>query len=325
VRPGPAVGVAALALLALAALLAPPARADGSSGIEGGEGVLQLYVTVDSSFDLVEVGRSIPGEVFVEDSHGIPQPAVPVLLWTSAGAVSPSRVLTGLDGKAPFVYTADVDESMIVRIVARTVLATEVAQGVDDFHVRVVRLPPPPVFEKATLVSAGVLGVIVAFFLTKTGHSALISLAFPLYTRLKREEVLDHFVRGQIFGAIRTRPGTTFTEIRRDLRLSNGSLSYHLRMLEVQGFVRSEREGVHRRFFPAEVSSVEDDGVHLSHLQRQLLDRLRRNPVATQRALAKEIGVTQQCVSYNLLFLRRQGSVDRVVENGRLRYRVLES
>ncbi len=324
-RPALAICTVGLALLALFLIAAPPVRADGIPGVDGGDGARQLYVTVGSGFDLVESGRSIPIEVIVRDVYGIPQADVPVVVRATGGYVSPSRSITDASGKASFSYIADVTDSMVIRVIAESDLAGA-AQGINGFYVRVVKLPPPPIYAQAEIVSAGVLGALVAFFLSDHGRSAFIGLFFPLYTRLKREEVLDHFVRGQIFGAVQTQPGKTFTEIRTLLGLSNGSLSYHLRMLEVQGFVRSEREGIHKRFFPAEMSRArKEDGVHLSDLQSRLLERLRKDPEATQRDLARDVGVTQQCVSYNLLFLRRQGSVDRVAVRGRRRYLVLEA
>src|SRR6266702_4746015 len=95
--------------------------------------------------------------------------------------------------------------------------------------------PPPPIYAQAGIVSLGILGGLAAFLSwTEPGRHAIFGALFPLYTRLKKEEVLDHFVRGQVFGVIKAEPGTNFTEIRDDLGLSNGTLAYHLRTLEVE-------------------------------------------------------------------------------------------
>ena len=320
----------AFAVLALIASLlvvsSHTASADGTAAREGGDGQFQVFVTVDSTFDLAETGRPIPMAVLVWDVHGVPQAGVPVLLSASAGRVAPERVVTDAAGRASFVFWADVSDTTTVRILARTAL-DGAAQGIDDFRVRVVQLPPPPIYARAEVVSMGILSGLLLFAAwTEVGRHSLLGLFFPLFTRLKREEVLDHFVRGQIYGAIRTQPGANFTAIRRLLDLSNGTLSYHLNTLEAQGFVRSERDGLYKRFFPTDESpSPDGKGIRLSDLQRHLLEGLRLHPQKAQRDLAREAGVTQQSISYNLRLLRRQGFLLRFREGRRIRYSVIEA
>src|SRR2546425_219422 len=192
------------------------------------------------------------------------------------------------------------------------------AKGTDASAVRVVRLPPPPIYAQAGIVSLGVLGGLAAFLSwTEPGRHAIFGAFFPLYTRLKKEEVLDHFVRGQVFGVIKTEPGTHFTEIRDNLSLSNGTLSYHLRTLEVAGFIRSEREGMSKRFFAADAKPDRGgDGIRLSTLPKLLVEFLRRNPESAQRDLALQAGVTQQTVSYNLRILQKHGILQTVFRGG---------
>jgi len=311
-----ALGVLGLALI----LSSSPAAADGS-GLEGGNGQFQVYVVVRSSFDLAESGHAIPMEVLVTEVHGLPQANVPVFLSASLGTVSPDRVVTDSRGYASFAFFADVKEDTLVRITARTGL-DGAAQGIDAFTVRVVRLPPPPIYAQAGIVSLGVLGGLAAFLSwTEPGRHAIFGAFFPLYTRLKKEEVLDHFVRGQVFGVIKTEPGTHFTEIRDNLSLSNGTLSYHLRTLEVAGFIRSEREGMYKRFFAADAQPDRGgEGIRLSTLQKSLVEILRRNPGSAQRDLALQAGVTQQTVSYNLRILQKQGILQTVSRGRRQVY-----
>ena len=297
------------------------AAADGTSGLEGGNGQFQIYVTVRSSFDLAESGHPIPMEVIVTEVHGLPQANVPVFLSASVGTVSPDRVVTDGRGHASFAFFADVKEDTLVRITAQTGL-DGAAQGIDAFSVRVVRLPPPPIYAQAGIVSLGVLGGLAAILSwTEPGRHAIFGALFPLYTRLKKEEVLDHFVRGQVFGVIKTEPGTHFTEIRDDLGLSNGTLSYHLRTLEVAGFIRSERDGMYKRFFAADVQPEGGgEGIRLSQLQKMLIELIRRDPESAQRDLALRAGVTQQTVSYNLRILQKQGILQTVSRGRRQAY-----
>src|SRR5437879_831194 len=312
----------ALGGLGLALILSSPrATADGTSGIEGGHGQVQVYVTVRSSFDLAESGHPIPMEVFVTEVHGLLQAGVPVLLRASVGTVTPDRLITDARGHASFAFFAEVNEDTLVQVTAWTNLAGA-AQGIDAFAVRVVRLPPPPIYAQAGILSLGLLGGLAAFLSwTEPGRHAIFGAFFPLYTRLKKEEVLDHFVRGQVFGVIKTEPGTHFTEIRENLGLSNGTLSYHLRTLEVAAFIRSEREGMYKRFFAADAQPDRGgEGIRLSSLQKVLVEILRRNPGSAQRDLALQAGVTQQTVSYNLRILQKQGILQTISRGRRQVY-----
>lgn len=302
-----------------------PAVADGTADIEAGEGQTQIYVRVASEFDLAESGRPIPIEAWATDVHGLPRAGVPIALTPSTGTVTPAVSITDETGRASFVFVADVGESTTVRILAKTYLAGA-AQGIDALSVRVVRLPPPPIYARAEVLSLGLLSGIVAFVSsTEPGRHALFGLVFPLFTRIKREEVLDHFLRGQVYGVIKTQPGTNFSAIRDLLGLSNGTLSYHLRTLETSGFVLSERDGLYKRFFPADLgAAATQDGVRLSELQRRLVERLRQNPNVGQRDLANANGVTQQCISYNLRIMRKEGLVVKVRSGRGHRYLVID-
>src|SRR2546422_8571258 len=89
----------ALGVLGLALILSSPrAAADGTSGIEGGNGQVQVYVTVRSSFDLAESGHAIPMEVLVTEVHGLPQAGVPVLLCASVGQETPECMMRCASG-----------------------------------------------------------------------------------------------------------------------------------------------------------------------------------------------------------------------------------
>src|SRR2546426_12702718 len=84
-----------LGVLGLALILSSPrATADGTSGIEGGNGQVQVYVTVRSSFDLAESGHPIPMEVFVTEVDGPPQARVPVLVRYNVARATPEYVST---------------------------------------------------------------------------------------------------------------------------------------------------------------------------------------------------------------------------------------
>ncbi|MEE9116447.1 MAG: winged helix-turn-helix transcriptional regulator [Thermoplasmata archaeon] len=202
--------------------------------------------------------------------------------------------------------------------------AIDVNKEDDTIQIKVV-VPPPEEEEEGIPVVYFQLGALFAAFASmavasteSAGFSLFNIFAFPLYTRIKKDEVLDHFVRGQIYGYIVSNPGKHYNSIREKLQVTNGTLSYHLRTLEVQGFIKSRKESIYRRFYPIEMKFPRDKGVKLSDMQITILAALRRRPAPTQKDIAGDLGISQQVASYNLRILARKGFV-QVRKEGRKR------
>ena len=147
-----------------------------------------------------------------------------------------------------------------------------------------------------------------AVYATDSGRSWLWLLCLPLYGRLRKDEVLDQFVRGQIYGYVRANPGDCYSSIRDSLELSNGVVTYHLDILETEGFVRAEIEGTHKRFFPAGVKV--DPGPLLHRLQQQILALLTDRSGLSQKEIAENLEVSRQLAGYHLGELERRGELE---------------
>ncbi len=130
----------------------------------------------------------------------------------------------------------------------------------------------------------------------------------PLFTRIKRDEVLDQFVRGQIYGYIRANPGDIYSSIRDNLGLKNGVTTYHLDVLAREEYVYSEIDGTHRRFYPT--GWEEEKRPYLSKLQQSIVDFLTSRGVASQSEVAERLEVSRQLAAYHLGALERLGTVD---------------
>ncbi len=170
----------------------------------------------------------------------------------------------------------------------------------------------------------GALALASALFvtLTEVGRYGFLSLLVPLYVRLSRSQVLDHFVRGQIYEYIKLNPGDHYSSIRRELSLSNGLLTYHLSVLEKQNFVKSQRDGKLKRFYPVDMTIPRKKGVRLSDLQVKMLRRIDKNPSITQGQLAGLLGVSRQTVNHNIKLMERAGVLESERDGGSLTYRV---
>ncbi|MGH7340398.1 MAG: MarR family transcriptional regulator, partial [Candidatus Rokuibacteriota bacterium] len=127
-----------------------------------------------------------------------------------------------------------------------------------------------------------------------------------LAARMRREQVLDHFDRGQIYGYVVANPGTTMMLMHRALKVSLASLPYHLHTLEREGFLRSQKEGRHRRYFSIE-KAPSAVGALLSQFQNSIIELVRARPGVTQADLAGQLGTPRQNVHYNVKRLRQAG------------------
>ena len=193
-----------------------------------------------------------------------------------------------------------------------------VHDGSEDGGLRVAeRTPGMRLVAGAT--GACLLLAIAAFGATETGKYSLLGVLLPLYTRLRKDEVLDQFTRGKIFGYVVANPGDHYNSIRDALEITNGSFAYHMRILEEQGFVRSRPDGSFRRFYPASMR-LPQDAPRIRESQVIILERIKEAPGISQREIARQLGVSSSTVSYHLAGLLRTGAVRSERRGMSLRY-----
>jgi DNA-binding MarR family transcriptional regulator len=155
---------------------------------------------------------------------------------------------------------------------------------------------------------------------TESGKYRLLlmfTLLLPLYTRIHKEDVLDQFVRGQIYGFIKTNPGVHYNQILRKVGVKNGTLSYHLGVLEKTELIQSRREGLkYRVFYPTGMNFPKAERFRLTDLQIQIIGSIRNQPGITQKEIARLLGRKPQTINYNIKVLDQAGLIS-VVKTGR--------
>ncbi len=139
--------------------------------------------------------------------------------------------------------------------------------------------------------------------------SISLAVGLALFYHISRERALDHFTRGRIYGYIQANPGMTFTRVRESLDLKNGTLAYHLWVLERLGFIKSVREGRVRMLYLSG-APVTGKRLVLSRLQYAILDLLRAEGAMTQSEMAKHFDASRQRVHYNVKVLRELELID---------------
>ena len=135
--------------------------------------------------------------------------------------------------------------------------------------------------------------------------------------RIQKDDVLDHFVRGEIYGIIKDNPGICYNEIMKKLDVKNGTLSYHLHKLEKMEMVKSRREGLkHRAFYSKGIKFPQEERFRLTELQVDILDTIKTNNGITQRGIAKMLGKKPQTINYNIKVLQ-QSELIKLQRRGR--------
>ncbi|MBN1539294.1 MAG: PKD domain-containing protein [Candidatus Thermoplasmatota archaeon] len=132
---------------------------------------------------------------------------------------------------------------------------------------------------------------------TDIGRWRFFLLFIPLFSRIKRDEVLDNFERGRIYQYIIMNPGDYFSHIKGMLGLNNGTLTYHLKVLEQREFIRSVTEGSLKRFYPFGMRV--DAGGHRD-IQSMILEFLALNPGMSQKEIARSLGVHVSTINYHI-------------------------
>lgn len=219
------------------------------------------------------------------------------------------RVVAGLLGSRPAYVFRDPGRYRVVLTVTDAFAATDD----DALEISVTSDPTP------TIVLGGAILFASAMSLTEGGKFFLLKLLFvPLYARRQRNELLEHQTRGMILGYLMVHPGDTYSHLKRNLQLSNGTLSYHLVVLEREGILRAQTYGVHKRFFPIGVR-VPEDGGGLHEVQMRMLGAIREVPGLAVKDIAGALGITSQHALYHIRGLAARGLVRLERKGVRLR------
>lgn len=183
--------------------------------------------------------------------------------------------------------------------------------------------------EDVPLPIAAVAGIAIAtvsggagLVLAPGWRSALVKLLkrfgwLGLFSRIAQEDILNHERRAELLEFVRNNPGERVENVRRALGFSNGSMHYHLRVLNARDLVRVHREGIVARLFPA--GPRIQPAPYVPTIRRKYLEALAVRPGITQRELASTMGVSERMVSYHVGTLAEQGFVAIQQDGGRKR------
>ncbi len=153
------------------------------------------------------------------------------------------------------------------------------------------------------------LGLIV--FWMHEGWKYRIFSTVPLYTKLKGDAIAVQKNREKLIVAIRENPGITYNRLRKEVKLGNGVLSHHLRILDRENEIISRNNGIYKHFFlkGAKLPLVMR---YLNSTQSTIICHIERSesPLC-QKDLQERMNMSSSSVSYNLNNLMKENLVKR--------------
>ncbi|MEA3559870.1 MAG: winged helix-turn-helix transcriptional regulator [Candidatus Thermoplasmatota archaeon] len=166
--------------------------------------------------------------------------------------------------------------------------------------------------ETAIAGGAGLVIVtgLLVFFSSKDAIRYPLFLALgPLYSKLHPEHILNNRLRKRIYVYVQNHPGEHFRSILTHLDLTNGTLAHHLYTLEKENLIRSKRDGLYRRFYPAGYQ-IDETKVSLSAIQRRIMGLVTDEPGLSQKDISQRLQISNSTVNYNIKSLADKGIVD---------------
>jgi len=130
----------------------------------------------------------------------------------------------------------------------------------------------------------------------------------------KRLSLLLNPIRRRIYEIVCESPGIHFYRIVSELATSQGTLDWHIRQLEKDGFLNSTKFGGKRIFYPRMLSSVESAKAFAalrSQTAQEIFRHVINTPGMNQQELANAVGVHHDTVRYHLTRFEKVGLVER--------------
>jgi len=185
---------------------------------------------------------------------------------------------------------------------------------------------PSPSGITVPILSAMTIIVLTAFTVawsTETSKVALLGLGLPLYTKLRKEKVLDDFTRGRIYGYISAFPGEHYNSIKQALDLPNGTFAHHLSVLEREGYIKSRTDRTLKRYYPMDMKVPSSEGT-LKHTQVLIMKVVGETPGTSQREVAAALGLSSSTIGYHIEDLIEMGYVRKERRGMGVRYYVVD-
>ncbi len=122
-----------------------------------------------------------------------------------------------------------------------------------------------------------------------------LGLVMPMYSRLSRSDLLENDTRSHLLDLISEEPGLSLQQLADRTDAGWGTTVYHLQRLEQAGFIKSRKQGHHRRFYTVgEVGQdeVEALGMLRNDTPRKIARYLVQDPGCNQKAICQALDIS---------------------------------
>jgi len=140
----------------------------------------------------------------------------------------------------------------------------------------------------------------------------LLSLLLPLYTRLSGKDIEDdirqHSIRGRIYQYIEDNPGINFSGIVKRISAGNGTTTYHLSVLEREGFIKAASNGNYKLFWARREFPGVPDAI-VTEVQKEILMLLEKHGTMSRKELLEKTGISKSTLHFNIKQLVMGGRI----------------
>ncbi|MEA3189604.1 MAG: hypothetical protein QOD77_186 [Thermoplasmata archaeon] len=181
----------------------------------------------------------------------------------------------------------------------------------------------PPRVDPVVAVATGAAGL---GLLALLGIMALKALGFTgvgLFSRIQKDDVLEHQTRQRILDAVTSRPGLHLKELQELVGVAWGTLVHHVRRLEGTGHLVSVRQGPRKLLYAAntpESRAREDLAALRNGTALRIATAVAAKPGIRHNAVCAELDLQPAAVSKHLAKLAQAGLVDAAKVDGRPSY-----
>jgi DNA-binding transcriptional ArsR family regulator len=177
-------------------------------------------------------------------------------------------------------------------------------------------------------VGLGALALAAAAWILAQGKALLGGAAGTLvagYARVQGEEILEHPGRAEVYERVKAFPGVNFVQLGAQVTFGASTLTYHLRVLEKNGYVHSVRDGRYLRFFDKRSGHYSGERkTAVSALRNEtsaaMARHIRAHPGVPQCDLAAAFHVTPSTVTWHMNRLGAAGLVEKQRDGAHSRY-----
>ena len=167
---------------------------------------------------------------------------------------------------------------------------------------------PPSPLSGVVLISAGLVGFAAVLAYSEPSRYRFFAFLIPLYTRLKKDDLETLQNRKEILGFIKGRPGANYSTIMHALEIGNGTLTYHLNVLEENRVIKSRVEANRKLFYPQKYQ--------ITKKRERILELLEGSPGLNQRDIVRVLRMSRRKAGRKLNELVDTGMI-RIEKKGR--------